>query len=107
MHKKLVRAWKLYKSADEDTVSTYKHLFPSTPNPKMPFVTFQQAVIKEEIATATEEDLVAIQEYIDTRFEADTKLRERPWEALKVDELQENVDLERRYVKEYVLPPTL
>lgn len=104
LHKELVCAWKLYKTGDEDTIATYKHLFPSTPNPKLPFVTFQQAVFKDKIATATEDVLNAIQEYIDTRFEEDTKRRERPWEALKVDDLQEDVDLERRYVKEYILP---
>jgi len=100
LYKELHRAWKLYRAADEVTVDAYEHLFPTTHNPKLPFVTFQQAIFKDKITVATEEELNAIQEFIDARFEKDTQLRERPWEALKVDDLQEDVELERNYVKE-------
>jgi len=100
LYKELHRAWKLYIAADEATVKAYEHLFPANHNPKLPFVTFQQAIFKEKITVATEDELATIQEFIDTCFERDTQLRERLWEALKVDDLQEDVELERNYVKE-------
>lgn len=100
LYKELREAWKLYTSADKATIDKYKHLFPSKHNPKLPFVSFQQVVLKDKITTATEDELNAIQEYIDTRFEEDLSRRERPWKALKVDDSQSDADLERQYVKE-------
>jgi len=99
LYKELHQAWKLYISDDQTTVAAYEHLFPNH-NPKLPFVTFQQAIFKDKITVATEEELNTIQEFINARFEKDVKIRERPWEALKVDDLQTDVDLERSYVKE-------
>ena len=100
LYKELHRAWKRYCAADEVTVETYVHLFAAKHNPKLPFVTFQQAIFKDKITVATQEELDAIQEFINARFEKDTQLRQRPWEVLKIDDLQEDVELERNYVKE-------
>lgn len=102
LHKELREAWKLYTSADKATIEKYQHLFPANYNPNPRFVTFQQTILREKAATASEEELSAIQEYIDTRFQDDTNLRKNPWEALRVDDTQLDIDLEREYVKGYV-----
>lgn len=100
LYQELRQEWKLYTSADDATVKKYKHLFPSQHNLKLPFVAFQQVVLKDKITTATEDELSAVQEYIETRFEEDLSRRECPWKALKVDDSQSDADLERQYVKE-------
>ena len=66
----------------------------------MPFIAFQQVVLKEKVANATEEELTSIEEYIETRFQEATELCEHPWRALKVDDAQEEIDLERQYAEE-------
>jgi len=99
LYKDLYAAWKLYSSGDEVTINGYAHLFPSNHNPKLPFVTFQQALLKDKFAMASEEELTAVQEFIDVCLEEDNKLRECPWETLKVDDLQTPVDLQRGYVQ--------
>ena len=98
--KELYAAWKLYSAGDEAVIKTYADLFPAKHNPNLPFVTFQQAILKDKLTVASEEELRAVQELIDARFEEDNILRERPWEASKVDGLQMSVDLERAYVQE-------
>ena len=100
LHTKLHEAWKRYIAADEATLKEYGHLFPAKHNSNLPFVTFQQAVFREKVATATEEELNVIEEFIDKRFKEDTDRRERPWKVLKVDNTQSDVDLERRYINE-------
>lgn len=100
LYKELHAAWKLWVSGDEATIESYKHLLSTKHNPKLPFVTFQQAVLKEKLETATEEELKAIQEYIDTRFQEETELRVNPWQALKVDDIQSELDLEKQYLQE-------
>jgi ATP-dependent exoDNAse (exonuclease V) alpha subunit len=92
--------WKLYSSADEATVEKYQHLFATKFDPKKPFVTFQQAVLKDKVDMLTAEEQTVLEEFIDTRFQADTDLRERPWRALKTDNEEPDGDLERQYVKE-------
>jgi hypothetical protein len=99
LYEDLHKAHKLYISADQATIQEYKHLLPQH-NPKLPFVTFQQTILKDKVAMATEEELSVIQEFIDTRFEEDTNRCERPWQALKIDDSQSELDLERQYVKE-------
>jgi len=59
LYEELRQAWKLYISADDTTIKKYKHLF-SQHNPKLPFVAFQQVVLKDKIATATEDELSVI-----------------------------------------------
>ena len=100
LHTELHAAWKLYVSADEATLDKYHHLFPANHNPDLPFVVFQQVVLKEKVANTTEEELTSIEEYIETRFQEATELREHPWRALKVDDAQEEIDLERQYAEE-------
>jgi len=87
-------------SRDEATVEKYRHLFPAKHNPKLPFVGFQQVILKDKLSTATEEELRTIQECIDKRFEQETVLRHHPWEARKIDDTQSDIDLERQYVRE-------
>ena len=93
-------AWKSFTNAEEATVEKYKHLFPSNHNPNLPFVAFQQVVLREKTATATVEELNTLHEFIDTRFQEDTDRRERPWEVLRIDDSQSDVDLQRQYVEE-------
>lgn len=100
LYKELRQAWKLYKTGDEATIGNYGHLFAAPHNPKLPFVMFQQVILKDMVSTAPEEELAAVREYIETRFQQDTELREHPWQALKVDDLQSDIELERQYIKE-------
>ena len=91
-------------SRDEATVEAYKHLFPAVHNPKMPYVAFQQVVLRDRLATTTGEELEAIQECVDNRFEEDTARRERPWDGEgKAGEVISDLDKERHYVQRYVL----
>lgn len=85
-------------SRDEAVVEKYQHLFPANHNPNLPYVAFQQVVLRDKLATATEEELRVIQERIDKRFEKDTALRKRPWGEEEADDVQSNVDLERQYI---------
>lgn len=93
-------AWKCYVAGDESTLDKYHHLFPPQHNPRLPFVSFQQVVLKGRVATSTEEEISAIDAFIDAHFEDQKELRERPWNALKVDDAQPEIDLERQYLKE-------
>ena len=97
-YKELRSAWKLYGEGDEDVLSEYRHLFAQPHNPNMPFVAFQQAVFRDKISSATEEELSVIDEYINTHFEEKKDLVENPWNALKVNEAQSALDLERDYI---------
>lgn len=104
LYKHLRKEWKRYVSADEATVKQYKHLFSAHHNPNMPFVTFQQAFLRDKFPSVTEDERNATIAFIEARFQEENDLRERPWLALKVDENQSDIDLQRQYAKEYVLP---
>ena len=80
-------------------VAKYQHLFVGH-NPKLPFVTFQQTVLKEKVKTLTAEEQKDIQDFIDTQLQQEIERREHPWRVLKVDEGQSDVDLEKQYLKE-------
>ena len=47
--------------------------------------------------TISEDESCQVQEFIEVRFKGETNLEDSPWEAMKVDETQTNVDLERQY----------
>jgi len=98
LYKELRREWKLHKLGDDTTIKKYQHLFPSTHRSKLPFVAFQQTIFRDTVTRITDEELNTLQEFIDARFEEETELRERPWNASKVDEAQSEVDLERQYI---------
>lgn len=49
------------------------------------------------MSTISEDELHQVQTYIEQRFEQENDLREHPWKALKVDESQMEVDLEKQY----------
>ena len=49
---------------------------------------------------ATEEDAASIQEYINTHFQEESERRSRPWQALKIDDSQSELELARCYVQE-------
>lgn len=106
LYDQLREEWKLYKSADDATLEKYQDVFGSTHNPSMPFVAFQQVILRDKVASATTDELDAIQEFIDTRFKEETELRERPWSVLRVDDVQSEAELERQYIAEYVSSPS-
>lgn len=66
----------------------------------MPYVTFQQTVFRQTVLTIPEEQRAALEEYINTHLQEETDRRERPWRALKVEDGQLDIDLEREYVKQ-------
>ena len=98
LHTELRSAWKLYKSADKDTLDKYQHLFPRDHNPDMRFVTFQQVLLRDKTTKLDKDELEDLKHFIDTRYEEDKQLRERPWNGLKVHEAQSEVDLEKQYI---------
>lgn len=100
LHEEIRTAWGQYTCGDEATLDKYQHLFAGPHNPRLPFVTFQQTVLKEVVASLPEEEESKVQEYINTRFERDTDVREHPWIALKGDGGQSDLDLERQYIEE-------
>ena len=51
-------------------------------------------VLRDKVGDITEEERIALDELINTRFETETNHRERLWQALKTDESQLDVDLE-------------
>lgn len=98
LHAETTQEYKLYLSGDKTILEKYKHLFPAKHNPKMKYVTFQQAIFRETVLTIPEEQITALNEFIDARHQEETDLHNHPWRALKVnDEL--DADLKKQYVK--------
>ena len=104
LHDELYDAWRHYAAADEDALKTYQHLF-SVSESSLPFVAFQQRILKDKVLTATEDELLRVESYIKEHFEAQKKQSESPWTKVKASETQTEAELKRRYVEQYVLPP--
>ena len=100
LHKELREAWKLYVAADEVALKEYHHLFPTLHNPDMPWVAFQQVVLRSRISSLTEEELSAVKEFIDATYEKKANIHSCPWLAKRIDDAQSEFDLEREYVAE-------
>ena len=49
------------------------------------------------LPTVSEDELRQVKEYIENHFREDTDRRDHPWQALKVNELQTDADLEKQY----------
>ena len=98
LYEEILDAWKRYRNSDDAILKKYHQLLPVVHKPNMPFVGFQQIILRDQVSRATEEELEDLQQFIDQRFEAETELRQRPWTALKVTEAQSEVDLERDYL---------
>lgn len=94
LYNELLEDWRLYKSGDKTVLEKYGSLFAGKHNPQLPFVGFQQMVLRDKVGDITEEERIALDELINTRFETETNHRERLWQALKTDESQLDVDLE-------------
>ena len=90
----------LYAAGDGDTVNKYQHLFIRHQQRDPSFVVFQQAVLKDKVASCTEEQLLIIDEFIDKHYEEQRDRQERPWSALKVEDAQSDADLERQYIEQ-------
>lgn len=100
LYKELQSAHKLYVSSHQATLDKYHHLFPARHNPNLPFVAFQQVVLRDKLTTISDEELSALEEFISTHHEEQKNQEERPWNTLKIDEVQSEFDLERQYVEE-------
>jgi hypothetical protein len=100
LHTELLNAWKLFVAGDEATDAKHQHLFRTQRTAKLPFVAFQQAVIGERLAGATEAEITALDVYIEQRFQHDVDIREHPWQALKVSDIQSEVELQRQFLEE-------
>jgi hypothetical protein len=86
-----------YKAFTEGDL-TYSHLFPSRDPKAVKFVVFQQALLKKNMHTFSEAEMLKVEEYIKDRYEQDIDVYDNPWKALKTDETQEDEDLERQYL---------
>lgn len=100
LRQELHAAWKLYIAKDEAALQKYHHLFTAKHNPNLPYVSFQQVVLKDKVTTLTEEELTEVNNFIDDQFREAEELRNKPWRASEVDSAQSEVDLERQYVEE-------
>ena len=49
------------------------------------------------MSTIPEDESHRVQEFIETHFKEDTDLRDRPWQAMKVDSTETDVNLEKQY----------
>ena len=100
LHTKLHGEWTAFVENDEEAVKTYGHLFPSRDSKVIKFVAFQQAVLKQKMPTITKDESRQVEEFIEARFEEDNRLRDQPWQAMKVDKAQTDADLEKEYFAE-------
>lgn len=57
-------------------------------------------MLRDKASTATEEELSAIQEFIDSHYEEKVNEVERLWNMLQIDKAQSESDLERQYIGE-------
>jgi hypothetical protein len=92
--------WKLYITHDAVALKKYRHLFLRPPNLDLPYVAFQQVILREMIPSLPQEELDDLDNVIDTIFATELDHREHPWLTLKVYDEQEDVDLERWYLEE-------
>ena len=100
LHTELREEWVAFIKNYEEAVEAYGHLFPNQDSKPIKFVTFQQAVLKQKMPTITEDESRQVEEFIEARFEEDNRLRDQPWQAMKVDEAQTDADLEKEYYAE-------
>ena len=77
----------------------YHHIFSALHNPNLPFITFQQVVLKDKVTTIMEESF-SIKQFISMHLKEKGDQDERPWNTLKVDKAQLEVDSERHYIEE-------
>ena len=99
-HTELREAWELFTGGDEDTRDKYRHLFPTASHDMLPFVTFQQVILKDRMLSIPEEEMAAVQVFIEKHYQEEIDRREHPWKALKVDDAQLNINLESQYLEE-------
>ena len=100
LRQELLEAWRLYKGSDEATVNLYSHLFPGMQDREnVEYVTFQQVVLRNQVTALDGEELSAVEEFINVQHQEAVDLRKHPWKALRVDEAQLDIDLERQYVE--------
>ena len=92
--------WESYVHSDKVALDKSHHLFPAHHNPNLPFIAFQQVVLRDRASTFTEEELASIEEFISAQLEELRVQDERPWKLLKVDKAQSEVDLERHYIEQ-------
>jgi len=84
LHKQVCAEYTSYISGDPAAVSKYSNLFTKRPENAKPikFVTFQQVIMRQLVADATEEELAEVKQYVETRHKEVIAARERPWESL-------------------------
>ena len=102
LHTEIHEKWAAFTAhdgteANTTAVTTYGHLFPNREPTSIKFLVFQQALIRDMLPTVSEDELRQVEEYIEKRFREDTDRRDHPWQALKVNELQTDADLEKQY----------
>jgi hypothetical protein len=100
LHTEQKAAWKRYIASDKAALDKYGYLFPPNHDHNMNFVVFQQALLRDYVANmATEEELAEVEEFIEKQLKEKQKLEKNPWMALRVDDTQTELDLQRQYVE--------
>ena len=97
LHTKLREQWSAFAKGDKAAIKAYSHLLLNLVPASIKFVTFQQALLKERMPKISEDKRHQVEAFIETCFEEDSNLHDQPWQAMKVDESQTDVDLEKQY----------
>ena len=97
LHEELWTAYELYISGDEETVNKYQTLFHSHPTKNLPFVLFQQVVLKNKALLA--EECLAADDFINKHYKDQKRHVECPWDVLKSGKSQTNTNLKRKFIK--------
>ena len=71
----------------------------------MRFLIFLKPVLNDMISSFTEEEIRALDNFIDEHFEERKDIEENPWKAMQMDELQSESDARHKYLEECIFSP--
>lgn len=100
----VAEAYRLYVEKDPPTLIKYGHFLPGASSTTVPFLTFQQAIMRDKLLTASDDELAEVEEYIKSRLDHDNQVYQEPWYVMKKNDDDPSEDLEKQYVTAYVDP---
>jgi hypothetical protein len=89
------------KAGDKITLAKYSHLLSELDRESISslvWLTFHQAVMKDLVDHASEEETEAVATYIQTRFDKDLASHEKPWEVFPGGENDSEVVKKKNYL---------
>jgi len=103
LHKEVHIAFEDFKAGVESVRAKYSHLFPDLDEAALSTINwlpFYQAVMAEYVKSASAEELSAVAEHINARYQREVSNYERPWNSIPGNESE--VVKKRKYLAEYV-----